>query len=32
MTHIAPALGRLAGVVGTADTIPYVRDTVDGST
>lgn len=27
MTYIAPALGLLAGVVGIADTIPYVRDT-----
>ncbi len=32
MIYIAPALGLLAGVVGTADTIPYVRDTVGGST
>ena len=32
MTYIAPALGLLAGVVGIADTIPYVRDTVGGST
>jgi hypothetical protein len=32
MTYIAPVLGLLAGVVGIADTIPYVRDTVRGST
>jgi len=32
MTYIAPALGLLADVVGTADTSPYVRDTVGGST
>ena len=32
MTYIAPVLGVLAGVVGIADTIPYVRDTVGGST
>ena len=32
MTYIAPVLGLLAGVVGIADTIPYVRDTVGGST
>ncbi len=32
MTYIAPILGLLAGVVGIADTIPYVRDTVGGST
>jgi hypothetical protein len=32
MTYIAPVLGLLAGVVGIADTIPYVRDTVHGST
>jgi len=32
MTYIAPALGLQAGVVGIADTIPYVRDTVGGST
>ncbi len=32
MIYIAPILGLLAGVVGIADTIPYVRDTVRGST
>jgi hypothetical protein len=32
MTYTAPVLGLLAGVVGIADTIPYVRDTVRGST
>ena len=32
MTYIAPVLGLLAGLVGIADTIPYVRDTVRGST
>ena len=32
MTYIAPVLGLLAGVAGIADTIPYVRDTVGGTT
>jgi hypothetical protein len=32
MTDMAPILGLLGGVVGIADTIPYVRDTVRGST
>jgi hypothetical protein len=32
MTSTAPILGLLAGVTGIADTIPYVRDTVRGST
>ena len=32
MTYTAPVLGLLAGVVGIADTIPYVRDTIRGST
>ena len=32
MTYLAPVLGLLAGVVGIADTIPYVRDTVRGTT
>ena len=32
MTGLAPVLGLLAGVVAIADTIPYVRDTVRGST
>jgi hypothetical protein len=31
MTYVAPILGLLAGVVGIADTIPYVRDTVGPS-
>jgi hypothetical protein len=31
-TYTAPVLGLLAGGVGIADTIPYVRDTVRGST
>lgn len=32
MTYTAPVLGLLAGVAGIADVIPYVRDTVRGST
>ena len=32
MTYTAPVLGLLAGMVGVAGTIPYVRDTVRGST
>jgi hypothetical protein len=32
MTDLAPILGLLGGAVGVADTIPYVRDTVRGST
>lgn len=32
MTELAPVLGLLAGVVGVADTIPYVRDTLRGAT
>jgi hypothetical protein len=32
MTYTAPVLGLLAGVVNTADAIPYVRDTVRGTT
>ena len=32
MTDVAPVLGVLAGLVGIADTIPYVRDTLGGST
>ncbi len=32
MTWVAPVLGVLAGVVTIADTIPYVRDTVRGTT
>jgi hypothetical protein len=32
MHHIAPVLGVLAGVLSVADTIPYVRDILRGST
>ena len=32
MTGIAPVLGVLAVLVGIADTIPYVRDTLRGAT
>ena len=32
MTDVAPALGVLAGVVGVADTIPYVGDILRGTT
>ena len=32
MIELAPVLGVLAGVVGVADTIPYVRDTLRGAT
>jgi hypothetical protein len=32
MPEAAPILGLLAGLVGVADTVPYVRDTVRGST
>jgi hypothetical protein len=32
MTYVVPVLGVLAGVVGIADTIPYVRDTLGGAT
>jgi hypothetical protein len=32
MTDVAPALGVLAGLVGIADTIPYVGDTLRGTT
>jgi hypothetical protein len=32
MSEIVPVLGVLAGVIGVADTIPYVRDTLRGST
>jgi hypothetical protein len=32
MTEIAPLLGVLAGVIGVADMIPYVRDTLRGTT
>jgi hypothetical protein len=32
MTDLAPLLGVLAGAIGVADTIPYVRDILRGST
>ena len=32
MSQLAPVLGVLAGLVGIADTIPYVRDTLARST
>jgi hypothetical protein len=32
MTEAAPVLGVLAALVGIADTIPYIRDTLRGST
>ena len=32
MTDVAPALGVLAGLVGIADTIPYVGDILRGTT
>jgi hypothetical protein len=32
MTEVAPVFGVLAAVVGIADTIPYVRDTLGRST
>ena len=32
VSDVAPVLGVLAAVVGIADTIPYVRDTLRGST
>jgi hypothetical protein len=32
MLQAAPILGALAGLVGIADTVPYVRDTVRGAT
>jgi hypothetical protein len=32
MTSLAPVLGVLAGVIAVADTIPYVRDTLRGTT
>jgi hypothetical protein len=32
MTDLAPVLGALAGAVGIADTIPYVRDTLRRAT
>ena len=32
MIEAAPVLGVLAGVIGVADTVPYVRDIVRGTT
>jgi hypothetical protein len=32
MTELAPVLGVLAALVAIADTIPYIRDTLSGST
>jgi len=32
MSEAAPLLGTLAGIVSVADTIPYVRDTLRGTT
>jgi hypothetical protein len=32
MIELAPVLGVLAGGIGIADTIPYVRDTLRGAT
>ena len=32
MSGVAPVLGVLAGIVALADTLPYVRDTLRGST
>jgi hypothetical protein len=32
MSDVAPVLGILAGVIGIADTLPYVRDTLRGAT
>ena len=32
MIEIAPALGVAAALVGIADTVPYVRDTMAGTT
>ena len=32
MSGVAPVLGILAGIVALADTLPYVRDTLRGST
>ena len=32
MTEIGPVLGVLAGAIGVADMIPYVRDTLRGTT
>jgi hypothetical protein len=32
MANLAPVFGVLAGLAGIADTVPYIRDTVRGST
>ena len=32
MTDIVPVLGVLAGAIGVADTIPYIRDILRGTT
>ena len=32
MTELAPVLGVLAGAVGVADSVPYIRDTLRGVT
>ena len=32
MTALAPILGVLAGLLAVADTIPYIRDTLRGTT
>jgi hypothetical protein len=32
MIEIVPILGVLAGAIGVADTLPYVRDILRGST
>jgi hypothetical protein len=32
MTSVAPVLGLLAGVMGVADTVPYIRNIVRGTT
>jgi hypothetical protein len=32
MFELAPALGLLAGGLGVADTVPYVRDPLRGAT
>jgi hypothetical protein len=32
VSEVAPLLGVLAGVLGAADTVPYVRDTLAGRT
>ena len=32
MTEAAPVLGVLAGLLGVADTLPYIRDTLRGAT